>query len=438
MQHANLLKIIGTLGILLISSSAFGSELHQDPVVPVLLGLVIIFLGAKLGGWVAYKFSQPPVLGELIVGILLGNLSLAGFHGIDFIMENHVFFILSSIGVIMLLFEVGLESSLHEMIRVGIVSTMVAIIGVIFPFILGYGTSLYFMPEKSVYVHAFVGAALCATSVGITARVLKDLRKLQIKEAKIILGAAVIDDVLGLIILAVVAGLIMNAETSSEVSLGSITFITFKAVGFLAAALFIGTKAAPYIFRFGARLKVEGVLLSLSLCFCFILAYLANLVQLAPIVGAFAAGLIIDGKSFSKLFGDSKSLEDLIFPISRFFVPIFFIHTGMQVKLSTFTDPKILTLGLSLSLAAILGKQLCGFGVFGKERKTTSRLLIGIGMIPRGEVGLIFATIGATLTLHGMPIVDDGLYSSIILMVMITTLVTPPGIKWALENKKVR
>lgn len=433
------LKVVTCFFTALISSQALASGAsHTDPVAPVLLGLVLLFAGAKLGGIIADKLNQPAVLGELIMGVLLGNLGLLGYHGISFINHNEIFSIMAGIGVVLLLFEVGLESSVEELLGVGLTSAIVAVIGVVLPFVLGFATSQLFMPDKSLYIHTFVGATLCATSVGITARVFKDLGKIHIKEAKIILGAAVIDDVLGLIILAVVSGVIMSvAQTgSAEVSLASIGIIAFKAVAFLAAALIIGGKFAPHLFRFGAKLQTDGILLSLSLSTCFLMAYLANLVGLAPIVGAFAAGLVIDGTGFAKFFGSNEpSIEHLILPISKFFVPIFFVHMGMQVDLTTFMDPGVIALGLALTAVAILGKQACGLGVYGSSNKAINRIMIGIGMVPRGEVGLIFAVIGASLSINNEPVVDTALYSAIVLMVMLTTMITPPGIKWTLRRE---
>ncbi|MFK7825351.1 MAG: cation:proton antiporter [Oligoflexales bacterium] len=435
-------KILACFFISLVSSPALASGAsHDDPVAPILLGLVLLFAGAKLGGIIADKLKQPAVLGELVMGVFLGNLALIGYDGISFINHNEVFSIMAGIGVVLLLFEVGLESSVEELLGVGVTSTIVAIIGVILPFILGYATSSMFMPDKSIYIHTFVGATLCATSVGITARVFKDLGKIHIKEAKIILGAAVIDDVLGLIILAVVSGVIMSvAQTgNADVSLVSIGMIAFKAIAFLAAALLFGGKFAPHLFKFGAKLQTDGILLSLSLSTCFLMAYLANLVGLAPIVGAFAAGLVIDGTGFAKFFGSNEpSIEHLILPISKFFVPIFFVHMGMQVDLTTFMDPQVIALGLALTAVAILGKQACGLGIYGKSNQAINRIMIGIGMVPRGEVGLIFAVIGASLTINNEPVVDTALYSAIVLMVMLTTMITPPGIKWTLKRSEAR
>lgn len=425
------------LFILFVTSVALGSGAsHQDPVTPVLIGLVALFAGAKLGGYLAIKLGQPVVLGELLAGVIIGNMTLFGFGGLEFIRETEVFSIFASIGVILLLFEVGLESSLAEMLKVGFVATVVAIIGVILPFFLGYGVSSLFYPEKASYIHAFIGATLCATSVGITARVLKDLGKTQSKESKIILGAAVIDDVLGLIVLAVVSGVIASVSVgSAKVEISSILMITFKAVGFLVGALLIGTKIAPAFFRFGAKLRLEGMLITLSLSFCFITAYLASLFGLAPIVGAFAAGLIVDGSGVSRLFGSNeRSIEDLFLPLSNFFVPIFFVHMGMQVKLNTFTDLNVLAFGFALTFVAILGKQACGLGVFGKDYRGVNKFAVGIGMIPRGEVGLIFAMIGSKLFIDSIAVIDNSMYSAIVIMVMITTMITPPALKRSLQR----
>ena len=426
------------LSVILWSTYALASGAEGGAhVAPILLGIVILFTGAKLGGFLAQALHQPIVLGELIVGIILGNLALIGFNGFDYISSNETFTIFAEIGVILLLFEVGLESSIHEMMKVGLVATLVAIMGVVAPFFLGYGVSYLFLPEKSIYVHCFVGATLCATSVGITARVLKDLGKIHLKESKIILGAAVIDDVLGLIILAVVSGIILSVNSGTEaITSSSVIIIILKAVGFLFGALFLGGKIAPKIFKLGAHLKLQGVIISLSISFCFLLAYAANMVQLAPIVGAFAAGLIIDGAAFPKLYGEEKHIEELLFPISKFFVPIFFVHMGMQVKLGIFLDPKVITLGLALSAVAIIGKQVCGLAIFGKNNQQLSKTLVGIGMIPRGEVGLIFAVIGSNLVLYETKVVDDMLYAAIVMMVMLTTMITPPAIKFILEREK--
>lgn len=418
------------------ASSDTGDAVHIDPIGSVLLGLMIIFVSAKAGAYIAQRLKQPVVLGELCAGVLIGNLSLLHIGTFDSLITDPIYGIMSSLGVILLLFEVGLESSLSDLLKVGGLAFIVACIGIVVPSVLGFGVSSFLVPESSFYTHLFIGTTLCATSVGITARVLKDLNKTQSKEAKIILGAAVIDDVLGLILLAIVSGIISSVGegTSSGISFSNILMISGKAIGFLVVSLFVGAKFAPKFFKSISRLNMEGSLLGFSLVFCFFLSYLANLVGLAPIVGAFAAGLIIDGKQFSKYFGeDHAPLEDLIHPLSKFFVPIFFVNMGMQVRLETFKDPTVCFLGICLALAGIIGKLACSLGVW--KEKSINRLAIGVGMIPRGEVGLIFAMIGTKLMLNGEPAVSSRVYASIIVMVILTTLVTPPALKIILERK---
>ncbi len=409
---------------------------HEAQVASMLLGLMVLFLGAKIGGFLAVACKQPAVLGELVAGIVLGNLPLLGVSAFASVGSGEFFSLLSSIGVVLLLFEVGLASSLSEMLRVGGPATVVAAIGVIVPFLLGYGVGAWLLPDRSLYVHLFIGATLSATSVGITARVFKDLGKLHLQEAKIILGAAVIDDVLGLIILAVVGGMITSVGQGGDTfSLVNLLMITGKAVGFLVLAMALGSRISTILFQIGGKLRQEGMWLSLAISYCFFLAYAAHWFGLAPIVGAFAAGLTIDQAGARKFFPHEKGdIEDHVVYLARFFVPIFFVHTGMGVDLSVLADSNVVFFGAILTLAAILGKQVCGWGVWGKASKGINRTLIGIGMIPRGEVGLIFAMYGAELMLNGQPVVDKALYSAIVLMVMLTTLITPPGLTWALRR----
>ncbi len=405
---------------------------HGGPVLGILLGLVVLLLVAKLGGDVFERFGQPAVLGELILGMLLGNLYLIGIDIFEPFKHDVTLEILAELGVIILLFEVGLESSVKEMIKVGMASFMVAVFGVVVPFFLGWAVGYWFLPEESMYVHIFIGATLTATSVGITARVLKDIGKIKSREAKIILGAAVIDDIMGLVILAVVAGIIgaINSGQGGGVSSGMILWIVSKAVLFIVGAVIIGSFVLPYYFRFAIKLRGKGVFLSFCLLVCFGLAYLAGKVGLAPIVGAFAAGLILDEIHFHQFREKGEhSIDELIAPIATFLVPIFFVRMGMMVELNTFARLEILGFAAVLTLAAILGKQVCSLAIFDKQ---TNRIAIGLGMIPRGEVGLIFAGIGAKLMLDGHPVISTSTYSAVVIMVILTTLVTPPALKMSL------
>jgi len=402
---------------------------------PVLLALAVILAAAKLGGDVAERIGQPAVLGELIVGVLVGNLPLLGVDWFQFIAANAAIGVLAQLGAVILLFEVGLESTVRDMLQAGARSLLVAALGVVTPWALGWWVGALLLPEQSVYVHAFLGAVLTATSVGITARVLKDLGHAQSPEARIILGAAVIDDVLGLVVLAVVAAVIAAADSGAALSYGALALVFGKALLFLFGALSLGVVFSPRLFSFASRLRGRGVLLATALVFCFTLAWLASVIGLAPIVGAYAAGLILEDLHYRDFAKKERQLEDLIRPISSFLVPVFFVLMGMRVDLSAFMRPDILGLAALLTMAAVLGKQACALGALGGKLDWLS---IGIGMIPRGEVGLIFANIGLTLVVRGEHIIDAATYSAVVIMVMLTTLITPPALKWSLNRRKSR
>jgi len=405
---------------------------HGDALVPVVLALAVILAAAKLGGDVAQRIGQPAVLGELVIGVLVGNLSLLGVDWFQFITANATIGVLAQLGAVILLFEVGLESTVRDMMKVGMRSLMVALLGVVAPWALGWWVGALMLPEQSVYVHAFLGAALTATSIGITARVLKDLGHAQSPEARIILGAAVIDDVLGLVVLAAVAAVIAAADSGAALSYGAIAFVLGKALLFLFGALWLGVLLSPKLFSLASKLRGSGVLLATALVFCFTLAWLASVIGLAPIVGAYAAGLILEDLHYRDFAKEERHLEDLVRPISSFLVPVFFVLMGMRVDLSAFVRPEILGLAAALTVAGVIGKQACALGGLGSKLDWLS---IGIGMIPRGEVGLIFASIGLTLVVHGEHIIDAATYSAVVMMVILTTLVTPPALKWSLGRR---
>ncbi len=443
-SHRRLLLFLIVLGSLGLYSLTFGSTSNppaggdSHAVLDILLQLMVVLMAAKLGGDLFERIGQPPVLGELVLGMVIGNLHLVGIHIFDSFGSNLTLEILAEIGVIILLFEIGLESTVSEMLKVGVTSFVVALLGVIVPFFLGWGVGAWFLPHESMYVHIFLGATLTATSVGITARVLKDIGKLKTREAQIILGAAVIDDIMGLVILAVVAGIISAAAGGTGPGIGTlgVLWICAKAVLFVIGALVLGSYLLPHYFRLLFKLKGSGVLLSFSLLVCFGLAYLAGLVGLAPIVGAFAAGLILDKvqyKNFTER-GEHR-LEELISPIATFLVPIFFVRMGAMVNLTTFGQIEILGFAACVTLAAVVGKQVCSLAIWDRS---TNRMAIGLGMIPRGEVGLIFASIGAKMMLDGEPVVSASTYSAVVIMVIVTTLITPPLLKWSLMRSRAR
>jgi len=424
---------------------------HSDPVAPVLLAILVILMLAKIGGDLFERLAMPAVLGELTIGVVIGNMAwMTGWHGFDFLRPEsntgQMIDILARIGVVLLLFEVGLESRVTEMLSVGKSSLYVALLGVVAPLLLGWAAGLVLIREDSFFaadltlvqrlfpdgywqVHVFIGATLCATSVGITARVLKDMGRAQQTESRIILGAAVIDDVLGLIVLAIVSGVIMEGEFSFLVALK----IVGLAFGFLAGALLLGAIRLPrFLFKYASFLHGHGLLVATALVICFGFAYAANLVGLAPIIGAFAAGLILEGAHYRELGRkENRSIEDALAPLTALLVPIFFVEMGIQVDLSSFSDSSVWGLAAAITFVAILGKQVCALGV---REEGLNRAAVGLGMIPRGEVGLIFANEGRRLVANGQPVVDTATYSAVVVMVMITTMVTPPLLKWSMSE----
>lgn len=418
---------------------------HASIVAPLLAALILILFSAKLSGDLFERIGLPAVLGELTVGVLLGNIAfLTGWTGLEFLhappegvpadpyTTGAALKILAEIGVILLLFEVGLESTVSGMMKVGASSFVVAILGVVVPILLGLGVGWLLLYDHPWQVWLFLGATLCATSVGITARVLVDLGRSQQRESQIILGAAVIDDVLGLIVLAIVAGIIQKGSDFDTMSLVS---IIVYAVGFLIGAVLLGNRfVLRPIFKLANFLNGHGLLVTTSLVVCFGFAYLASLVGLAPIVGAFAAGLILERITYQDLATKEKiELEVAIRPLTALLVPIFFVQMGIMVDLSSFTDPNVWLLAGAITVAAIIGKQVCSLGVL---EKGLDRLSVGLGMIPRGEVGLIFAGVGAGLMINGEKVVSPEVYSAIVVMVILTTMVTPPLLKWSMNRKQ--
>jgi Kef-type K+ transport system membrane component KefB len=402
----------------------------------IALALILIF--SKIFGELAERIKQPSVLGELVAGVILGGSVLAVVPSVSGMAGYDTFHLLAEVGVAILLFEIGLETDLRDLIKVGLASTIVAIVGVVVPFALGFASIIAFEkygllggidPSLNILIAITAGATLTATSVGITARVLSDMNRLRSGEAKIILGAAVIDDILGLIILGVVTGLI-EASASGDgagISTLNVGIIFVKAFGFLIVAIVVGNLISKKLFNLVEMMKVRGVLLLSALSFAFIFAFLASLVGLAPIVGAFAAGLVLANTH------QFKSIERNLKPVSDFFTPIFFIMVGAAVDVSVFNpfvskNIPILLIALILFIVAVIGKFVSGFAVF---KKGISKSVVGVGMIPRGEVGLIFAQVGLT---YG--IFTSELFSAITVMVMLTTFVAPPLLKIMFAKSK--
>jgi len=415
----------------LLPLAAAGAGHDSDAVPTVLLALAFVLVSAKLAGELIERLGQPAVLGELLVGIALGNAALLGGPDTSGLVSSETFTVLAELGAVLLLFHVGLESTPREMLAVGAPAARVAVVGVVTPMLLGFGVGELARPDEPWILHAFLGAMLAATSVGITARVLKDADALRSPFARIILGAAVIDDVLGLLVLAVVSGIIKAAATGEALSAVAIALIVAKAFVFLAGALFVGSLVSPRLFRGALALRTRGVVLALSLGLCFVLAYLALRAGLAPIVGAFAAGLVLEEVHFEgQVKRGEPPLHESLEPLIALLVPVFFVRMGMLVDVRSFASASVLGFAASLTGAAILGKLACALAT----PKGISGLSVGLGMMPRGEVGLIFAGIGAQLVLGGRPVVDAGTYAAAVFMVVATTMGTPPLLLWSLRR----
>ncbi len=402
---------------------------------PILFSLGVLVVAAKFAGLAVERWGQPAVLGELLVGVGLGNLvpTLFGNTGIAFVRNEPTLLVLAEIGVLILLFDVGLEADLRALFRVGWSSLLVALIGLVAPILLGWGASAWLVPNRPMLVHIFVGATLSATSVGITVRVLKDLGVTQRREGQIILGAAVMDDILGLVVLAVVSGAVAAQDSAgTTLSLLAVGGIVAWAFMFLGITVGLGRLLSRPIVRLAAWTGQPDMLLVFGLVLCFTLAFVAELIGLADIIGAFAAGLMLDpyGEGI-RTHEEEATLAALLHPLSRLFVPLFFVLMGIQVNLESLASPRILFLGTALILCAFAGKLACALGVLEGE---VNKLAIAIGMIPRGEVGLIFAGIGASLTMQGQPILSEGMFSAIVLMVLMTTLIAPIGLRWAFRR----
>jgi Kef-type K+ transport system membrane component KefB len=372
----------------------------------MLLGLVLVWFAAKVAGEGMERIGQTAVLGELLAGVIIGPGVLGLVH------ESEALHALAELGVLILLFEVGLESDLGDLLRAGIQAALVALVGVVVPFALGFGIMRGLGHPPLVAV--FVGATLTATSVGITARVLADLGRLQDVAAKVVLGAAVVDDILGLLILAVVTGV---AQTGG-VSIFAVALLSAKAIAFLVAAILVGIRMAPTLVKMVARMRARGALLVSSMVFAVALAVVADMMGLATIIGAFAAGLVLATTE------RREHIEERIKPVADLLVPVFFVTVGMKVQpamLNPFAENAQLGIAVLLTAAAIAAKLAAGLAIY---QRGVRRWPIGVGMVPRGEVGLIFAGAGLAAGVIG-----DDLYAALIVVVMLTTFVAPPWLK---------
>jgi Kef-type K+ transport system membrane component KefB len=423
-------------------------EAENSPIVlaGVLLSLVVIYLGSKLGAELAKRFDFPPVLGELVAGVIVGVSALhliifpeSGLSASDsavmtvlqwinhlspaaltsvFESQSEVISVLAELGVIILLFEIGLESDLRQLKEVGSQAVIVACVGVAVPFAAGTAGLMMLFHTPAIPA-IFAGAALTATSIGITSKVLSELGQLKSKEGQIIVGAAVIDDVLGIIVLAVVASL---AKTG-EIDVANVIYLIVSATAFLLGSILLGGIFNKTFVAIVEKLKTRGNVVMPAFIFAFFMAFLGNAIHLEAILGAFAAGLVLDET-------DARNeLDELVKPIADLLVPIFFVTVGARADLGVL-NPTVpenragLLIAAFLMVVAILGKVVTGWAVFGQPG--INRLAIGVGMIPRGEVGLVFAGIGSA-----SGVLDKPLEVSIIIMVILTTFLAPPFLRIA-------
>ncbi|MFN7759553.1 MAG: cation:proton antiporter [Pseudanabaena sp.] len=424
------------------------AESENAPVIlsGVLLTLIFIYIASKVGSEIAKRLDLPPVLGELVAGVIIGVSALrlvifpeGGFVASDslimsglqllnnlspeavnsvFTQQSEVISVIAELGVIVLLFEIGLESDLRQLKEVGIQAFVVAFIGVTAPFAAGTLGLMYFFHVAAIPA-IFAGAALTATSIGITSKVLAEIGQLKSKEGQIIVGAAVIDDVLGIIVLAVVASL---AKTG-EVDITNVAILLVSAIAFLFGAILLGGFFNKTFVAIVDKLQTRGNIVIPAFIFAYIMAFIGNAIHLEAILGAFAAGLVLDETDAR------KELDELVKPVADLLVPVFFVTVGARADLSVL-NPMIpenrsgLLIAVFMLAVAIIGKVITGWVVFGIP--DINRLAIGVGMVPRGEVGLVFAGIG---TASGA--IDKPLEVAIIIMVIMTTFLAPPFLRIA-------
>ena len=392
--------------------------LHDAPLTAgdhgqILLALFIALLAAKLAAELFERIRQPAVVGEIIAGIIIGPAAL------NLVQPTEVMDALAEIGVIFLLFTVGLETRPSDIFKAGRTATVVAVLGVVVPFVAGWGL-LSLWPGHSWIEAAFLGAAMVATSVGITARVLSGMGLITTEASRVILAAAVIDDVIGLLVLAVVRGL-----ATGRANYLSIGLVASLAVAFTLLVVGFGSRVVNRVKRPVGSLKIDQSLLIFALVLCFGLAAVASLIGIAGIIGAFLAGVALsEATDGTKLHQQSQALTE-------FTTPFFLVAIGMKLNVTIFLSPDVVALSGVVIVLAILSKFIgCATGAFGMGRRRAVQ--VGVGMIPRGEVGIVVAQIGVAMAAIG-----DAVYGVVLAMAVITTLVAPPLIKLAFAGEPV-
>jgi Kef-type K+ transport system membrane component KefB len=404
--------------------------LPHDPLAGTLLLLALLWLSAKVGGELALRLKLPPVTGELTAGLALAALHGAWGASPD-VAASPAMELLGGLGVVVLMFAVGLESTVPQMLKVGLASLRVALLGVALPLAAGLAGAWILLPKGSPFVlDLFIGACLCATSIGISAQVLREKKVSHSVAGRIIVGAAVLDDVLGLLVLVAVSGLV-GAASGGSAGPGLAGTLAL-ALGFLAVAFTLGRVATPPLFRLASRFRSEEVLLPLGLGFAFLLAWLGSLAGLASIVGAYAAGLILEPAHIEDLERrERRTLEGLVHPLVTVLSPLYFVLMGARIDPAAFCRPATLALAGTLAALGVAGKLAAGLGSGGGPRAA----VVGWGMVPRGEVGLIFVATGARLQLHGAPLLSPDVQAAVVGALLLTTIAGPVGLGWALRSK---
>ncbi len=406
--------------------------LVADPFSRTLLLLAFTWVVAKLAGELAIRIKLPTVAGELAVGVAIAALAKS-FPVIPNLATSPEAEVLANLGVIVLMFMVGLESTVPQMLKVGVVSLRVAVLGVLAPMAMGLVGAWALLPKGVPFaVDLFIGACLCATSIGISAQVLRENGASDGPAGRIIVGAAVIDDVLGLLVLTLVSG-VAASSGAGRLPWDELGRTLGLALGFLGLALTLGRFATPHLFRLADRLRSEQLLLPLGLAFAFCLAHLGNLAGLATIVGAYAAGLILEPAHIEALQQRERhSLEELVHPLVAVLSPLFFVLMGARVDASALFTSSTLIFASLLAGLGIFGKLVAGLGA-GKDARAA---VVGWGMVPRGEVGLIFVAAGSQLKVNGAPLLSIELQAGIVGALLLTTIAGPIGLGWVLRKAR--
>jgi len=465
--------------ILVAMGACISASSQNDPFAPAFEAFAIVLIATLIGRFIARKLNLSLVLGEVMMGIIIGTLFsalhrpgvvvirnqstiLSIINKLDdniplddavlttvkessippddkillietfnegdaerYILMARILLLFSSFGIALLLFSVGLQSNILEIIRLGPKGILIALTGITLSGFLGYYFTLLIFPGADPKLPLFIGGALCSSSTGMTARVFKEMNKMETPEAKLVMSAAVFDDILGLVLLAILSGVVASGEPQIE----AMAFILLKAILFLGGVILVGLYVLPRIIRPIESLDPQNIRLLFPMILLLLMCWLADYIGLAMTIGAFAAGLMITEKLFSSNQDLHQTVEKLIAPIEGIFVPVFFVLMGVQVDITLFADIKVLGVGLLMTLVAALGK----IGAAILLPKNINKIIVGMGMIPRGEVALIFMSIGKLVG-----VINAQFYAIIVMVILLTISLTPPALRWAFKRAETK